>query len=55
MSTTMDLEVAVRYSLSMKSLLFKIITKDFLALGAELQWLSAFPAEQEVNSKSETL
>eukprot|EP00283_Hemiselmis_rufescens_P027158 CAMPEP_0173468796 /NCGR_PEP_ID=MMETSP1357-20121228/77028_1 /TAXON_ID=77926 /ORGANISM="Hemiselmis rufescens, Strain PCC563" /LENGTH=1323 /DNA_ID=CAMNT_0014437019 /DNA_START=863 /DNA_END=4834 /DNA_ORIENTATION=- len=48
MSTTTDLEVAVRYSLSGKSLLFKIKAKEFMVIGADLQWLSAFPAEKEV-------
>ena len=48
MSTTTDLRVAVRYSLSRHSLLFKIVAPNFMALGAELQWLSAFPDEAEV-------
>ncbi len=48
MSTTMDLRVAVRYSLSRQSLLFKIVAPSFMSLGAELQWLSAFPGEAEV-------
>jgi hypothetical protein len=48
MSTTMDLRVAVRYSLSRHSLLLKIVAPSFMSLGAELQWLSAFPAEAEV-------
>jgi len=48
MSTTGSLEVAVRYSLSGSSLLFKIKASGFMVIGAEMQWLSAFPAEQEV-------
>ena len=48
MSTTTDLRVAVRYALSRHSLLFKIVAPNFMALGAELQWLSAFPGEAEV-------
>ena len=48
MSTTADLSVAVRYSLSHHSLLLKIVVPDFMSLGAELQWLSVFPAEAEV-------
>ena len=48
MSTTSDLRVAVRYSLSRHSLLFKLVAPNFMSLGAELQWLSAFPAEAEV-------
>ncbi len=48
MSTTKELRVAVRYSLSRHSLLFKIVAPSFMSLGAELQWLSAFPGEAEV-------
>ena len=48
MSTTTSLAVAVQYSLSPSSLLFKISTKSFLQRGAELTFLSAFPAEAEV-------
>ncbi len=48
MSTTTDLSVAVRYSLSRNSLLFKIVPQNFMSNGAELQWLSAFPGEAEV-------
>jgi hypothetical protein len=48
MSTTTDLRVAVRYALSRHSLLFKIVAPNFMSLGADLQWLSAFPGEAEV-------
>ncbi len=48
MSTTMDLRVAVRYSLSRESLLLKIVAPNFMSIGAELHWLSAFPGEKEV-------
>jgi hypothetical protein len=48
MSTTTDLEVAVRYSLSQHSLLLKIRTKSFMQRGADLHFLSAFPAESEL-------
>ena len=48
MSTTTSVEVAVRYSLSSHSLLFKIIPCDFMATGAGVQWLSAFPGEEEI-------
>jgi hypothetical protein len=48
MSTTADLSVAVRYSLSRHSLLFKLVAPNFMSLGADLQWLSAFPGEAEV-------
>ena len=39
--------VAVQYSLSSFSLLFKIKAEDFMSMGADLQWLSAFPHEAE--------
>ena len=48
MSTTTNLEVAVRYSLSSQSLLLKIVSPNFMTTGAELQWLSAFPGEAEI-------
>ena len=48
MSTTTNLEVAVRYSLSRQSLLLKIVSPNFMTTGAELQWLSAFPGEAEI-------
>jgi hypothetical protein len=48
MSTTTDVRVAVRYSLSRHSLLLKIVAPNFMSLGAELKWLSAFPDEAEV-------
>jgi hypothetical protein len=48
MSTTTDLKVAVLYSLSQQSLLFKIVAPNFLSTGADLQWLSAFPSEAEM-------
>jgi hypothetical protein len=47
MSTTSDISVAVQYSMSSNSLLFKISVPDFMSMGADLQWLSAFPGEKE--------
>ena len=48
LSTTSDIRVAVRYSTSASSLLFKLATRDFMQRGADLQYLSAFPGEAEV-------
>jgi hypothetical protein len=48
MSTTTDLRLAVLYSLSQHSLLFKIVARNFLSTGADLDWLSAFPNEAEM-------
>jgi hypothetical protein len=48
MSTTSDLNVAVRYSISPHSLLFKIVPTSFMTMGASVQWLSAFPGEAEI-------
>ena len=52
MSTTTDMRVAVHYGLSAGSLLFLLKVDNFLQYGAELQWLSAFPGEAEVNSRA---
>jgi len=48
MSTTTDMSVAVHYGLSEGSLLFLLKVDNFMQYGADLQWLSAFPAEAEV-------
>lgn len=40
--------MALPYSMSESSLLFKIKTKSFMQRGADLQYLSAFPAEKEL-------
>jgi len=48
MSTTSDPTVAVRYALSGHSLLFKVSATSFMNRGADITWLSAFPAEKEV-------
>ena len=49
MSTTKNLDVALQYGTSLQgSVLFKIVAKNELEMGAELGWLSAFPQEEEV-------
>ncbi|KAL1505011.1 hypothetical protein AB1Y20_008774 [Prymnesium parvum] len=48
MSTTSDIRVAARYGISDCSLLFKVKVNNFIQYGAELGWVSAFPAEAEV-------
>ena len=48
MSTTRELEVAVRYSASACSVLLKLETASFRERGADLAFLSAFPEEREV-------
>jgi hypothetical protein len=48
MSTTSDLRVALSYAApSQEAVLFKILTKTRLQRGADLSWVSAFPAEME--------
>ena len=47
MSTTTKLEVAVQYSTAQTSLLFKLRTDSFMQRGASIQFLSAFPGEEE--------
>ena len=48
MSTTTELEVAVHYGLSPESLLFVLVIDNAVQMGADVQWVSAFPAEAEV-------
>ena len=50
MSTSSELSVAVRYGLGQENgtLLFKIISTDFMSTGADVKWFSAFPEEAEV-------
>ena len=47
MSTSSELQVAVGYALSPHSLLLKIRTPSFMQRGADISFLSAFPAERE--------
>ena len=48
MSTTSDLRVALSYAApSQEAVLFKIHTKTQLQRGADLSWVSTFPAEME--------
>lgn len=47
MSTTSDLQVAVRYSASSSSVLLKLDTETFMDRGADLAFVSAFPRESE--------
>lgn len=48
MSTTHELEIAVRYSASQCSVLLMLATESFRERGADLTFLSAFPGEREV-------
>jgi hypothetical protein len=48
MSTTTDIKTAVSYSVSDESLIFRIVAANRLQCGADLHWLSAFPAEEEI-------
>ena len=54
MSTTVKLEVAVQYSTAQTSLLFKLRTDSFMQRGASVQFLSAFPAEEEGDTLQRT-
>lgn len=47
MSTSKSLEVALKYSASIHSVLLKIHVPSFMQHGASLQFLSAFPSEAE--------
>jgi hypothetical protein len=48
MSTTTSIKTAVEYSLSSESLIFMIVTRNSLQRGAGVEWLSAFPTEEEI-------
>ena len=48
LSTTTDLETAVRFSTSRSAFLFLITPRSFLQRGTDTAWLSCFPNEQEV-------
>jgi hypothetical protein len=48
MSTSTNFGTALHYSIGKESLIFKIITRNNLQRGADLQWLSAFPKEAEI-------
>jgi len=48
MSTTTDIAVAMKYSLSAASVLLRIETSNFMKRGVSVRWLSAFPAEEEI-------
>lgn len=47
LSTTNSLRVAVQYASSDQPMLIKLRTDTFMARGASIAWLSAFPAESE--------
>jgi len=47
MSTTSDLSTAVKYSVSRHAILLRLRTHDFIMRGADISFLSAFPAEAE--------
>ena len=47
MSTTLRMDVALRYGLSKATLLFRLTTDSFLERGASLAFCSAFPTEEE--------
>ena len=48
MSTTTDLAVAMSYSASTTCVLMRVHTTSFMERGADLSYLSAFPAESEI-------
>ena len=47
MSTTSDIDVAVRYSASASSVLLRLTSDSFITMGADISYLSAFPGENE--------
>ena len=47
MSTTHDPEVALRYAISKRIVLFRIVATSFMSAAPNLEYLSAFPDERE--------
>ena len=50
MSTTTDVSVAINYAVKKETrsaLLFRLVTRNNLERGADVQWLSMFPGESE--------
>ena len=48
MSTTTELEVAMRYAASDNPMILRLSVENFMQYGAEIAFLSAFPSENEV-------
>ena len=48
MSTTTELGVALKYPASSAAVLLRLRTSSFMQRGADLSYLSAFPAEREI-------
>ena len=55
MSTTSDVNVAIKYAASASSLLLRLRTDTMMQRGASLAFLSAFPAEAEGAQRDLTL
>ena len=47
MSTTSNIDIAVRYSIGHRAVLLEIVPSQFLSAGVNVQWLSVFPSEAE--------
>jgi len=48
MSTTCSLKVALQYAASEHAVILRLRTRDFMGRGADIAFLSCFPAESEV-------
>merc|ERR1711972_706934 len=48
MSTSPNMRVVAGYALSSSPLLFRLLIESPMQMGADIQWLSVFPGEQEV-------
>ena len=48
MSTTTDMQTAMEYCMSEHAVLLRLRTKNFMGRGADISFLSAFPAEKEI-------
>ena len=48
MSTSEQKHVVAQFAQSAKPLVFRVVSDDFMSCGADVSWLSVYPAEAEV-------
>jgi hypothetical protein len=48
MSTSTNKDIVANYAMSHQPLVFRVISGGFMGCGAEISWLSMYPAEKEI-------
>jgi hypothetical protein len=48
MSASTSKEIVAGYAQSDQPLIFRIVSDDFMSCGADVSWLSVYPAEKEI-------